>query len=186
MMPPLERRSIVASWKIIIPEGEFLVEFEHGTTSGKRVLWINGNEYLRKEWMFRLVGSENFRIGRYECKLDVEPDGTFGLLYLLSINGQDIGEFQEVNKKRWITWNVNSSEGKSDTILFEKDTMDVWFNGNKIDCEVQFIDGGNQTQFSINGTVGAIRSISSGNKKVGMIHQFILGDEILQPDTDSK
>jgi len=41
-MPPLESRSIVASWKIVLPEGEFHIEFEHGTTSGKRVIWING------------------------------------------------------------------------------------------------------------------------------------------------
>jgi hypothetical protein len=41
-MPLLESRSIVASWKLLVPEGEFLIEFEHGTTSGKRVIWING------------------------------------------------------------------------------------------------------------------------------------------------
>jgi len=31
-----------ASWNISLPEGEFLVEFEHGTTSGRRLLRING------------------------------------------------------------------------------------------------------------------------------------------------
>jgi hypothetical protein len=49
MMPLLESRSIVASWKIIVPEGEFLIEFEHGTTSGKRVLWINGTVSVTDE-----------------------------------------------------------------------------------------------------------------------------------------
>lgn len=68
--------------------------------------------------MFRLVGSESFRIGRFECKLDVEPDGTFGLLYSLFINGQDIREFQEANKKRWITWNVDFGRGNRDAVLF--------------------------------------------------------------------
>jgi hypothetical protein len=41
-MTLLESRSVVASWNIILPEGEFHIEFEHGTTSGKRVIWING------------------------------------------------------------------------------------------------------------------------------------------------
>lgn len=41
-MPLRDSRSVVATWKIIVPEGEFLIEFEHGTTSGKRVIWING------------------------------------------------------------------------------------------------------------------------------------------------
>lgn len=52
--------------------------------------------------------------------------------------------------------------------------------------QVQFIDGGNLTRFSVNGTPVVIKSLSSGNKKQGMIHQFILGNEILQPDIDSK
>ncbi len=52
--------------------------------------------------------------------------------------------------------------------------------------QVQFIDGGNLTRFSVNGTPVVIKSISSGNKKQGMIHQFILGNEILQPDINSK
>ncbi|XP_046445490.1 fas apoptotic inhibitory molecule 1-like [Daphnia pulex] len=185
-MPLLESRSVVASWNIVLPEGEFLIEFEHGTTSGKRVIWINEIEYLRRDWMFRLVGSEHFRIGRFDCKLDVEPDGTFGLLYSLFINGQNIDEFQEFNKKKWMTWNVEFGPGNRHTVLFEKDTTDVWINGSKIDCEVQFIDGGNLTRFSVNGTPVVIKSLSSGNKKQGMIHQFIFGNEILQPDIDSK
>ena len=34
--------SVSASWDIGLPEGEFLIEFEHGTTSGKRILRVNG------------------------------------------------------------------------------------------------------------------------------------------------
>jgi len=52
--------------------------------------------------------------------------------------------------------------------------------------QVQFIDGGNLIRFSVDGTPVVIKSLSSGNKKQGMIHQFILGNEILQPDIDSK
>ena len=73
--------------------------------------------------MFRLVGSEHFRIGRFDCKLDVEPDGTFGLLYSLFINGQDIEEFQEINKKKWMTWNVEFNQGNRHTVLFGKNHL---------------------------------------------------------------
>lgn len=75
-------------------------------------------------------------------------------------------------------------------------------NGSKIACEVnfknfkqsfssitlewylqvKFIDGGNLTKFVINETPVTIKSLSSGNKKQGMIHECIVGDEILQPD----
>ena len=35
-------RSVVASWNVDLPDGEFFIEFEHGSASGKRVIWING------------------------------------------------------------------------------------------------------------------------------------------------
>ena len=35
---------IVAQWKIHLPDGVHDVEFEHGTTSGKRVIRVDGNE----------------------------------------------------------------------------------------------------------------------------------------------
>ena len=37
------------------------------------------------------------------------------------------------------------------------------------------------TKFSVTGTQVVIKSLSSGSKRQGMINQFILGDEILQP-----
>ena len=35
---------IVGDWKIHLPDGIHTVEFEHGTTSGKRVIRVDGNE----------------------------------------------------------------------------------------------------------------------------------------------
>lgn len=51
---------------------------------------------------------------------------------------------------------------------------------------MQFIDGGNLTVFSINETAVTIKSLASGSKKSGMIHQCIIGDKVLQPDTQVK
>ena len=47
---------LVAVWEIHLADGIHMIEFEHGTTSGKRVVRINRQEILRKEWMFKLVG----------------------------------------------------------------------------------------------------------------------------------
>lgn len=35
---------IVAEWKLHLPDGVHVVEFEHGTTTGKRVVRVDGNE----------------------------------------------------------------------------------------------------------------------------------------------
>ncbi len=33
---------LVATWNVNLPDGNHKIEFEHGTTSGKRVLRIDG------------------------------------------------------------------------------------------------------------------------------------------------
>ena len=45
---------LVAVWEIHLADGVHIIEFEHGTTSGKRVIRVNKEEILRKEWMFKL------------------------------------------------------------------------------------------------------------------------------------
>ena len=37
-------------------DGIHTVEFEHGTTSGKRAIVVDGKDVMRKDWMFKLVG----------------------------------------------------------------------------------------------------------------------------------
>lgn len=37
-------------------------------------------------------------------------------------------------------------------------------------------------EFHINGKPVSIKSLSSGNKKEGMLYQFLVEDEVLQPD----
>lgn len=37
-----ERSDLVAYWSVPLHDGEHTVEFEHGTTSGKRVLRVDG------------------------------------------------------------------------------------------------------------------------------------------------
>lgn len=36
------RRDVVAEWRVATTERMHVIEFEHGTTSGKRVLWVDG------------------------------------------------------------------------------------------------------------------------------------------------
>lgn len=54
---------LVAVWEVALSDGVHKIEFEHGTTSGKRVVYVDGKEIIRKEWMFKLVGKETFTVG---------------------------------------------------------------------------------------------------------------------------
>lgn len=63
--------------------------------------------------MFRLVGPEVFHIGRFQFKLDVDPDGAFGLNYSLTIDGLSVEQFQETCKKKFVTWSVSSTNSST-------------------------------------------------------------------------
>lgn len=37
-----EKKQVIAEWEVPIRGKLYHIEFEHGTTSGKRVLWVDG------------------------------------------------------------------------------------------------------------------------------------------------
>lgn len=62
----------VAQWNVPLNDGLHKIEFEHGTTTGKRVIRVDGNVILKKDWMFKLVGNEHFTIGNAKCVIRVQ------------------------------------------------------------------------------------------------------------------
>ena len=107
-----------------LPDGIHHVELEHGTTSGKRVIRVDGQEVsnnndfyssfepwricatlkvLRKKWMFSLVGSERFQISNKLATIIFESAG-LAFYYTLCIDGQSLKQFIETQKKHTRTW----------------------------------------------------------------------------------
>jgi len=67
--------------------------------------------------MFRLVGCEIFRLGRFQCRLDVEPDGFMELVYSLQVDGHPIENFLELAKKNFSTWTVQLNGNRHRVVL---------------------------------------------------------------------
>ena len=80
---------LVAVWEVHLADGVHMIEFEHGTTSGKRLVRVNKEEVVRKEWMFKLVGNESFHVGKSKtvCVIKIEPVGGFTYQYTLEVSG---------------------------------------------------------------------------------------------------
>merc|ERR1712020_56694 len=81
---------LCAVWRIQLENGvKYKIEFEHGTTSGKRAIYLNGAEIFRKDWMFKLVGKEEFKIvDKYIGRIEITPSSSFTYEYSLFINGK--------------------------------------------------------------------------------------------------
>ena len=69
------------------------------------------------------------------------------------------------------TW-VLPVEGNMYRIVLEKDTLDVWVNGKKVETAGEFTDDGTETHFTIANQPAYIKAESSGNKRKGIIHKL--------------
>ncbi|XP_039299013.1 fas apoptotic inhibitory molecule 1 isoform X1 [Nilaparvata lugens] len=126
---------LVACWDVPMSDMVHRVEFEHGTTTGKRVLRLDGKEIHRKDWMFKLVGDEVFYIGRTKCIVRVEPSGGFSYEYSLIVDGKSLEKFTEQLSKTCCTWLVQLPQNAYRVVL-ERDTLDIWANGDKLEATV--------------------------------------------------
>ena len=110
---------LVARWDVALPDKVYKVSFEHGTTSGKRIIWVNDKEVLRKNWMFKLVGREQFKLGNTVATINIDAAGGFAYEYSLEVNGKSLKKFVENRKKSSKTWAFLLS-GEQTRIVFGK------------------------------------------------------------------
>ncbi|XP_043851218.1 fas apoptotic inhibitory molecule 1 isoform X1 [Dromiciops gliroides] len=169
---------LVAVWDVALSDGIHKIEFEHGTTSGKRVVYVDGKEELRREWMFKLVGKETFSVGAAKTKATINIDAVSGFAYeyTLEIDGKSLKKYMENRSKTTNTW-VLRLDGTDFRVVLEKDTMDVWCNGKKLETAGEFVDDGTETHFTINNHECYIKAVSSGKRKEGIIHTLIVDDK---------
>ncbi|XP_073708471.1 fas apoptotic inhibitory molecule b [Garra rufa] len=166
---------IVGAWDVSLSDGAYRIEFEHGTTTGKRVIYINGKELLRRDWMFKLVGKETFSVGSTDTKatISIEAITGFSYEYTLEINGKSLQTFLDNRAKISKTW-VLKLDGADYRIVLEKDTMDVWCNGQKMETTGEFTENGSETHFAVENHECCIKATSSGRKRNGIVHSLLV------------
>jgi len=182
MTSPGEIGDLVAVWDVPMQDRVHRIEFEHGTTTGKRIVKLDGKEILRREWMFKLVGRETFEVGKTKCAVSIDALGTFAYEYTLEVNGKPFKKFTEQQSKILQTWTLHVA-GVPTRICLEKDSLDIWVNGRKVDTAGEFVEDGTETHFEIGDHVCYIKAQSSGKRKTGMVHYlFVDGVEIAPSD----
>ncbi|KAM9766370.1 LOW QUALITY PROTEIN: fas apoptotic inhibitory molecule 1-like [Menidia menidia] len=124
----------VAIWELQLSDGVFTVEFEHGTTTGRRLVLVNGQEVVRRDWMFKLVGRESFPVGGAGTRatVHIEAAGGFSYEYWLEVGGRSLQRFLDQRAQSTRTWTLRM-EGQDTRVVLEKDSMDVWCNGQKME-----------------------------------------------------
>ncbi|XP_054280798.1 fas apoptotic inhibitory molecule 1 isoform X2 [Macrosteles quadrilineatus] len=140
-------------------------------------------EIMRKDWMFRLVGEEVFYLGKTKFTVRVDPSGGFAYEYSLLVDGKSLNKFIEAKSKACCTWLVQLSQDMYRVVL-EKDTLDVWANGEKLDVAGEFVDDGTETHFHLGSTPAYIKAVTSCNKREGLIYSLIVNETVIPPTND--
>ncbi|XP_051996957.1 fas apoptotic inhibitory molecule 1-like [Xyrauchen texanus] len=166
---------VVGAWEVSLSDGVYRIEFEHGTTTGKRVIYINGKEVLRRDWMLKLVGRETFAVGSSDAKatITIEAISGFAYEYKLEINGRSLQTFLDNRSKISKTW-LLKLDGVDCRIVLEKDTMDVWCNGQKMETMGEFGDDGTETHFAVGNHECCIKATTTGRKRNGIVHSLLV------------
>ncbi|XP_046400979.1 fas apoptotic inhibitory molecule 1 [Ischnura elegans] len=174
---------LVAYWEI--PLNGFLhrIEFEHGTVTGKRCVRVDGKDIIKREWMFKLVGSEMFDIGGTKFEIRIDPATAFTYSYTLEVNGVEFEKFTEKQSKANKTW-VLELEDDMYRVVLEKDTLDVWANGQRLETESEFVDDGSEMHFMLGRNPAHIKAVSSGRRREGIIYNLILNDCLIPEFTE--
>lgn len=123
-----------AEWKFSLSDGSHSVQFQHGTTSGKRVVIVDGKEVLRKNWMFHLVGKETFDVSGKKACVHIDAKG-MSYEYWLEVGGKPLEKFLEQRKKSTKSW-LPVVLGNYHRVVLEKDKMEVYVDGERVETAV--------------------------------------------------
>lgn len=104
------QREVVAEWHVPMKSQVHKIEFEHGTASGRRVIWLNEKEVLRREWMFKLVGEDSFQVDGVRCIIRVEPAPGFRYTYHLFVDGKPYSQFTERQARILKAWEARIAD----------------------------------------------------------------------------
>ncbi|XP_001602021.1 fas apoptotic inhibitory molecule 1 [Nasonia vitripennis] len=164
-----------ARWEVPLSDSVHVIEFEHGTATGRRTVKIDGKVLIHREWMFRLVGDEVFQFGETKFLIRVDPIPGLRYSYTLWVNGKSFKNFIQSQSKILETWSTHVGQNEY-RIILDKNTQIVWVNGEQVEVESEFIDGGAEILFAIGEVPAIIRSCSSGQKDVGIKYSLFVND----------
>lgn len=96
----------------------------------------------------------------------------------MDVDGKPLEKFTENRSKISRTWTL-TIDGENYRVVLEKDTLDIWVNGHRIEADAEFTDDGTETNFIIADRHAVLKAISTGYRRSGINHVlFVDGKEI--------
>ncbi|EDX07161.1 GD11091 [Drosophila simulans] len=150
------KQNIVAQWCVPINGKMYRIELEHGTTSGRRMIWVNG---------------------RTRCIIRVDLAPGFKYEYSLYIDGKSHDQYTEDMTRQYRLWlytdDAAAEAPQEYRIMLKLDTLSLYVNDELRTEESVFVHGGTDTKFLLQDTEFVLQARSSGNKHDGIVHTLL-------------
>jgi len=178
--------SCKVEWKFTLLDGEHTVEFHHGTISGKRVIILDGKEILRQNWVFKLVGQEEFIFGSGDDKhtgvITIDTD-SINYRYTMYIDGTPLNVFVEERRRTTKSWHAKCNKTAYYVVL-DIETLEVYVNGSLMSTTGEFVEDGTETHFQLDKEpVYILTEKGAGNK---VTHSLFVYDEEVSADNEDR
>ncbi|EGD73840.1 hypothetical protein PTSG_05534 [Salpingoeca rosetta] len=174
-------------WTCRLADGEHVIEFTHGTTSGKRVITVDGKEVVRKNWLFKLVGEEPFEFGpagdKHKAKITVVAAG-MRYRYTLYVDNKPLKEFSDTRTRSTKTWFFPVA-GQNHLVVMDTETMEIWADGSKVEAVGEFVEDGTETHLEVGGQPAYVLTTKSGERGK-LEHILFLNDEEVLPTEEDR
>lgn len=82
---------------------------------------------MRKEWMFKLVGKEQFTIGKAKCTIGIDATSGFMYEYTIEVNGKPLEKFSENQSKIMCSWLTDATGEETRITLGRSDNEALYF-----------------------------------------------------------
>ena len=146
-----------------------------------QVITLNNEEVFRIPWSPNLLGRPEFQIGKTKAHIQIKTETTSSAYYeyILHVNGKPLEKFTKERARACAVWKCLLRNGWS-RIVLEKDSLDVWVNGEKVETFGEFVDGGSEHHFEVDSHVCVISTVSSGHYRKGVVHSLCIDGKELQ------
>eukprot|EP00048_Salpingoeca_helianthica_P024749 m.35005 g.35005 ORF g.35005 m.35005 type:complete len:188 (-) comp9567_c1_seq1:331-894(-) len=178
----------VITWTVPLKSRSHKISFEHGTTTGRRVICVDDVEIRRQNWMFKLVGSEEFSFlsngQEHHATISIEPMG-FNYSYTLLIDDKPLDSFKQNLRRTTQTWRF-PLEGLEHSVVLDKETMEIYVDGTLVESQGEFGEESSETHFEIGHHSGTVVTGNSVTKKNKIDHRLFIDEREVDEDTSER
>lgn len=138
--------------------------------------------------MFKLVGDDPFTLADsgVPCVISVNPASGMKFTYALYVDGKPLQAYKERQAKAWKTWHRTVADGTPYRIVLEKDTLNVFLNGELRDEVGEFAEeGGTDTEFARDGHVFRVSARTGQVAREGLVYRAYVDEAEMEECAES-